>query len=228
MPSKRKPQRPKRSRAPGEFPPTVAPNPFPNPAAGPELKWNTLSINDQQLYHNVPLALFNATSILDILTSGSTSVNRVGSEITLKGVSLRILLNSKDTRPNVTYRVTLVAIPGVSSSSDAFSEQFFTNASHIALNAPPIPGIAKVYFDRIIQPSASSVTPLTSGGTNKERSVHVSFDVPFNHHVRYQTDGTASTRLMCWINAYDAYGTLTTDNIASIPNAVFACYFTDV
>jgi hypothetical protein len=191
------------------------------------LKLFTLGTNDAQLYHNVPKVAFNALSVLDAIVVGTARNQRIGAQINLKEVDIRLLLNNKDNRPNVSYRVTLVAIPGVSSDTDNFAEQFENDSTIVPFNAPPLPGIARILYDKYVVGGNYSVTPLTSGGTAKERSFYVSARVPVNRVVQYATNNVATTRLLCWVNAYDAFGTLTTDNIASIPNCSIALYYTD-
>ncbi len=219
----------RKARRPGDAVSRSQPNPFPVAPSGPELKMMYNGVNDQQIYHNVPLAMFNAVSLLDAIAVGTASYQRVGNLITLREIALRMLVNNKADRPNVTYRLTVVAVPGVTVSTDTWPE-LFTGSSGSAtqpINGHPIPGVAKVLYDRYFGGGTYSVTPITSGGTAKERSFHHNCRIKLNHPVRYTGDGVAGTRLCCYINAYDAYGSLTTDNIASIANAGYALYFTD-
>ncbi len=228
MPSRKQTKRPtRRSSRPAGAVSRSQPNPFPTAPAGAELKLMYGGINDQQIYHNVPLTVFNATSLLDAIAVGTAPYQRIGHQVTLKEIAFRFLLNNKDNRPNVTYRLTVVAIPGVSSSSDAFGEVFASASTSQPINAFLQPGVGRILHDHYIAGGNFSVTPLTSGGTVKERSFHYQCRIPMNQSVRYNTDNVATTRLIVWLNAYDAYGTLTTDNIASLPNATYALYFTD-
>jgi hypothetical protein len=202
------------------------PHPFPSTSTGPELKLAYSGANDQQLYHNTPASLVNVGNYLDQISVGTLPYQRLGAQITLRRVTLRALFNSKDVRPNVTYRVVLVAAP-TNSSTDTFAEWFATNSVITPLCAPVYPGICKVYCDKVIAPSQFSVTPLTSGGTPKERTVLFSHSISMHESVRYSSDSLATTRLVGIVIAYDAYGTLTIDNIASIANAAVGMYFTD-
>ncbi len=187
----------------------------------------SFGVNDQALYHNVPAPLLNIASPWDGITKGSDYIQRLGNSINVKFVQYSFLLNRKLDRPNVSYRIVATATLGNAGATDTFAEQFLTSSSVTPLNAPPLPGVARVLYDRIIPGGQYSVTPITSGGTGKERTDHIRFNLPINAPVQYTLDGISVTRLHVWIVAYDSFGTLTTDNIASVPNAVVTTYFTD-
>jgi hypothetical protein len=222
-PSRKQPQR--RNAAKSQSKPSLQVNPFPAPRQSAELKCCFLGTNDQQLYHNIPVAMFNAMSCLDVIASGTSITQRVGDAITVRRLSIKALVNSKADRPNVTYRVIGVLAP-YSELNDTFAEMFFSSGATPNITAPQIPGRTLLLFDRYLSPSQYSVTPLTSGGTQKERTHTFSYDHDLNRDVHY-VSGVCTTRFMVWVVAYDAYGTLTTDNIASLPTASLGVYYTD-
>ncbi len=203
-----------------------APNPFFTANRGPELKFLSYGTNDQQLYHNVPAFMFNATSILDAIGVGTAYYQRAGASVLLRRLEIRALLNNKSDRPNVSYRVVVAALP-TSDNTDTFGEIFGVNANAANITAAQVPGVAKVYLDRYIGGGDCSVTPITSGGTAKERTFHLVHCMDLVAPIRYTAANISTTRLCVFVVAYDAYGTLTTDNIASIPNASIGIYFTD-
>ncbi len=199
----------------------MAPDPFFAGSRGPELKFAPLEQSNQQLNHDVPTNLLNATSILDAITVGSSSTQRVGARIRLKSFALRAVLNSKADRPNVSYRV-MVTLSPQSTELDTLLElltgNYFTGGW--------IPGRCKVLADEYVTPSLHSVTELGSGATQKERTVVYSREWSLDGAVNY-TGAVAMTKLQVFIVPYDAYGTLTTDIIASVPVATGVMYYTD-
>jgi hypothetical protein len=155
------------------------------------------------------------------VVAGSAFSQRVGLAIHLKRFVARLVLNNKVDRPNVSYRVVLVAAPSTT-SSDTYTEQFVGG-----------------WFSGVHQPANSvvlsdTVFPLNQGSTmtqnvtpDKERSFNHVVDVPIDHAVYYNTDGLCQTRLTCYVISYDAYGTLVTDNIASIAQATWRIDYLD-
>ena len=69
----------------------------------------------------------------------------------------------------------------------------------------------------------NNVTP------NKERSFLHRLDIPINRPVTYdRLDGNlCNSRIHVYVSAYDAYATLTTDNIASVAQSSYRITFSD-
>jgi hypothetical protein len=195
---------------------------WPSGRNAPEVRFFTFQGSNYQLYHNVPVAMANAVSLFDNITQGVGLGQRVGSRIFAKRLRARFVFNNKTDRPNCSYRVAVTAAPA-STNTDAFSELFsqggFTGV-HAITNS-------LLLYD--------TVFPLNQGSgmennmtPNKERSFNHTLDIPLNHAVVYSTaDSKATTALTVWLVAYDAYGTLTTDNIASVAQVTFSIDYTD-
>ncbi len=190
----------------------------------PEVKLMYYGVNNQQLYHNTAAFLFNATSLLDSIAVGTTNYQRIGSQLRLKKLVARFLFNNKEDRPNVTYRFIVGALPESSTSDVLPAEMFATGSTTPIITAPVFPGIVKIYADQYIGGGQHSVTPIAS--TLKERSFHHTFELDMDAVVRYN-GAVCTTRLFFAVVAYDAYGTLTTDNIASVASQSVGMYFTD-
>ncbi len=189
------------------------------------MKITTFGSNDMQLYHNVPNNLANATSMLDAINVGTAVYQRIGNRIRLRKVLVNALLNNKDSRPNVTYRVVACMSP-YSASTDTFGELIALTGTTPYITAPLYPGLVKILCDKYFGGGASSVTSI-SGTTLKERTFPLKLEFNCNADVQYDAVGVAQTRLQIFVIAYDAYGTLTTDNIASIPTVSVGLYFED-
>jgi len=199
-----------------------APTAWPYAVSGsqPELKYRAATVNDVQLYHNVAALLANQNLMLYI-SPGTDVFNRLGNKIFLKDVKLRMILNNKSDRPNVSYRVVLVAVP-TSADSDSFVE-IFRGGNFCA---PFQPSTGLLLHDSIFPKNQGST--MVDASLDRERSHLHEINVSVNQAITWHpTSGAPLTSLFCFIVPYDAYATLQTDNIASIPQASVFLSFTD-
>ncbi len=191
-----------------------------NPAT--ELKTFSSQSGNYQLYHNTPAPMANITNLFDSIIPGSGYTTRVGARIFAKRLRARIVFNNKTDRPNVSYRVAVTAAPS-NTNTDSFAELFFGGG----VTGTHIPAHSLLLYDTVFPLNQGSgmdsgVAPL------KERSFNHVLDIPINHHVVYNgNDSKASTSLSVWFVPYDAYGTLPTDNIASVAQVTWAIDYTD-
>jgi len=187
-----------------------------------ELKSFFFNGSNYQLYHNVAAPYTNVTNMLDNITLGTQPYQRVGARIFLRHFECVLVLNNKTDRPNVSYRFVVVAAP-TNTNTDTFSEMF----SGAGFTSIHVPNNSLLLHDSIFPINQGSgmennVTP------NKERSFTHRVSFPINKPVTVNTnDGAFSTRLVAFVVAYDAYGTLTTDNIASVAQTSYRIMFTD-
>jgi len=187
-----------------------------------ELKFKLGQNGNYQLYHNLPVNYFNVANLLDTITLGTSNADRIGNRIFVKQLDIIMVLNNKTDRPNVSYRVAVCAAPA-SANTDSWGEHFGLNG-FTGIHAP---SNSQLLYDQTFPLNQGSgmennVTP------NKERSFNHRLSIPLNHAVNYNiNDSTASTRLIAFVAAYDSYGTLTTDNIASIAQTTYRILFTD-
>ncbi len=194
-----------------------APNPWGTGSAATEVKKYVASVTNQQLYHDLPTLVLN-TDVLANLARGTDYWNRVGYKIFVKNLEIKMLMNNKDTRPNVTYRILVIASQN-STQADTFTE-LTTPTGFLAQH---LPFTSQCLHDQML--------PLNQGATmttpTKERSFAFQLNIPINKAVVYNKDDTCATRIAIYCLAYDAHATLTTDNIASIPRATVGVEFTD-
>jgi hypothetical protein len=188
---------------------------------GPENKFYPFSFANQQLYHNVGAAMNNTGNLLDLITTGTSFAQKIGLSIKVKRLVAHLVFNNKVDRPNVSYRVICVAAPSTT-SVDTFAE-LFSGGNFAGVHLPTNSVLLHDQTFPFNQGSGmdNNVTP------NKERSFNHYMDVPINHTVIYNTDGLCQTRLTVWCICYDAHGTLTTDNIASLAQGSFRIDFVD-
>lgn len=186
-----------------------------------ESKYNLNVWSNQQLYHNVG-TLWNATAnLLDNISTGATVTTRVGNSIFVKGIEFRFVLNNKTDRPNVSYRVILAATP-TTVSSDTFGE-IVSSAQFTGVHLP----VSSVMLHDVTFPSNQGSGMENNITPNKERSFNHTAYVPINRSVTYGADGACQTRLVGYIVPFDAFGTLTTDNICSVAQASIRIDFAD-
>lgn len=216
---KRSQQRKRNKASPGALIQSAAPNPWAYGGVVTELK-SYFSSDDanRQLYHTIPVLLFNNTSLFEAIVQGTSGSTRVGARVHPVRLSVNMICNTKLARSNVSYRVSAIVCPATS-ATDTFSEHF----SGGSFTSHHIPSSSTLLHDAFWPVNQGS----TQSAATQERSSLVSFSVNLNHPIVYDSTGFCQTRLIVFVIAYDAYGTLTTDNIASIPSARIRIDYTD-
>jgi hypothetical protein len=180
--------------------------------------------SNQQLYHNVPSSYLNSPNLLDAIPWSTGASGKIGIRIFVKELVIDALLNNKAARPNVTYRFVVVAAPATA-STDAYTE-LFNGGSFMS---PHVPTSSILLFDRILPENQGTNQYLpTANATPLERSTTLRVTVPINRSVTYnESTGLCATRLMAYVIAYDAYGSLPTDNIATVATTGYRIAFYD-
>jgi len=203
-----------------------------------ETKHAHRSVENEQLYHNVVsitnnvLYLTNGTDdeVIDNTTSYAT---RLGDEVYLKGIDFRFWLSNKSDRPNVQYRIIIYKYPTRSTAPTAGAIfQDYALAVGVSNNKM----IAYIDTQNVtvlkqirIQSSGSDYS-LESGATNREKSNARTVFLPMKMaKIKYSNLSGGTPKF--WdigvaIVAYDAYGTLISDNIASVAWS-YKLYFKD-
>ena len=168
--------------------------------------------DNQQLYHN---SLSYASTNMLSTTQGNTQQTRVGDEVIGKYLKIKLWLSNKLDRPNVMYRVILYTTP-LSYTAINWGTGTSGNLMLSTTNSDKL----KIIKQKLIRPFAGDYS-LESGATNKEHSTYMAFNINLkNRKIRYQNDGTGTPLnqrdyIHLAIIAYDAYGSVITDNIAS-------------
>lgn len=184
-------------------------------------------LENQQLYHNVPNIqndfLFTRQGMGDEDGGTSNYVARIGNEIVLRGLSMKIWLANKYDRPNVMYRIIVYRykIDGSGYTNPPYQAQGTSNFMIRDLDTDRF----KILKSKIVnlQVGLSGNASTTSGSSwaiyGKEAHKIVKFWIPFkNQKYKYKSDDSgygAYWDIGLSITPYDSYGTLTTDNIAS-------------
>lgn len=202
-------------------------NPFTQVPREAEIKLISFLGDNTQLYHNTPVKMFSQEPF-GAISTGTSPYNRIGNVVRALDFRARILFNNKLDRPNVTYRFLLLAVPNNTTTIDVLTEAFTSGANNL-MCAFTDPALCMVLYDKVVG-SPIATTNWQSGGTlvQKERSMFFEVDVPINQDVVWSQNNLTTPRAQLWpiVVAYDSYGTLTTDNIASL-NVVAQLTYSD-
>jgi hypothetical protein len=187
-----------------------------------ETKTSSFSQENVQLYHN---GLHFHNNLL-YTTNGSESGDapgivamRIGDELYLQSLRLKMWFSNKNDRPNVIYRVLLywydVQVPPSTVS------EIFNSSGNLLLQTPNRENIT-VVADKYIR------NVRDSDGTTKEHSTLKFINKNWKGRKIVYNDTFGSTvpkdrSLAFAVMCYDAYGTLITDNIASAPAVLPPC-----
>ncbi len=186
--------------------------------AMPERKRFGFQAENIQLFHNKPdydaawLSCKQGTADPENL---STRLARVGDEIYLQNVNIRLWLSNKNDRPNVMYKATLFWYDATVSLSDTYVYFTQTNKMLDRINTENV-GI----IDQKTLFSGSSYTTgvASDPGSAKEHSYLMTLNGSWkNKKITYDEGGSVPRfrDIGLCVVCYDAFGTLQTDNIAT-------------
>lgn len=197
-----------------------------------ETKFRRLDTENSQLNHNVGLAGTPGPVVYSHLLRTNTGISqeeRIGDTVWAKYLKLRIWLSTKSDRPNVMFRIMVVSTP-TDQYLTAAPSNFWRNYSGNKILDYVNTDMYSIIYHRIVKITHGD-TSLESGSARHEASKMHNIYIPLNRKVSYQTDtsGTpvpksARNCLSLVIVPYDAYGTLTSDTIASFACCGLFCY----
>lgn len=197
-----------------------------------ETKYYDFAQENTNLYHNTGTlgGAFVKAVIWDpwaVIQTGPGRMNRIGDTISPTGIRFNIWLSNKDTRTNVIYRIVCAIMPRSYASAAVTNGSIdpapvLQNGSlgnYLILPFDKEKGI-KVLYDKCF--SICGKWQTNSAGAAKESSRRMSLYIKRKRSkpIRYQPGGQVVNNIFAmYIIPYDAYGTLTADNIGSV--AVF-------
>jgi len=198
-----------------------------------ETKYNHFITENQQMYHNagyIKNNLLNCTQgITDTGTALGVYSNRVGDEIIARGISIKLWIANKLDRPNVMYRMVVYKYQ---SQSPPASTALFKGANGNKImdefdNEYITPVYSRIFN---LQAGFSAYASATAGDVDgREAHVYKQIWIPLKNKKIHYVDGGSIPKLIDYgffIVPYDSYGTLGTDNIASIAFQ-YKLYFKD-
>ncbi len=183
-----------------------------------ETKHAVLSYATRELYHNNSYQI--TSNLIDVTQGVQDQTNRLGDEITLRGLKLYLKLESKYDRPNTNFRIVVARCrQGIAGS---LSLPIKTISGNATFDPVDMEQLMKVHVNRTYRfGDQNTFVDSTMGAANNNRTTHFrKIWIPLNN-VRYKflnqnsNQGTAYN-IACWVAAYDASTELSTDNIGSI------------
>lgn len=188
-----------------------------------ETKHTNDTVVKTELYHNT------YTNLGDILKKaypleGTGDDQRIGDKIVQRGIKIRMLLGQKYDRPNVTFKIWLLRF----NSTFGFNSLFDQTSGNILLDSTNS-DYCKVVWSKTIHknyPNLSAAVPGTVESREITFPLQQYLSIPKN--ITFTTNGgtdAGATQMShaLIVGAYDAYGTLETDNIGYVQ--VFTRYY---
>lgn len=183
-----------------------------------EGKEKTTDHGKTELYHNslAKVATINGANSTVMPMQGNGDTQRNGDRIIARGFKVHCLMGQKADRPNITWRVIVVAQrPGTAGLT---YNQLFKNVSGSGMLDEINDDMVTVLYQKYWKPLKSSIVTANAGVENsQEFTFSKRFFIPRKKVYKFDEDGSAQhddKLLMLYMLPYDAYGTLITDNIA--------------
>jgi len=164
-----------------------------------------------EFYHNLPQYVLKLNLPAGNPTQGLGDNMRVGDQINTSGYTVRLLIGQKAARPNVTFKIWFIKVPQSTTFSYASWFDPVTNNSLLDDINEDLCTVVKTVTYRPNQASLAG-----TGGL--EYTFAKKLWIPYRKLVKFAPANAAITTsdpmdLVMIVTAYDAYGTLQTDNI---------------
>lgn len=190
----------------------------------PEKKVFGYNKENGQLFHNKPLyiaSLLECKQGVEDPNDQADVLVRIGDEMYLRNVNVRFWLSNKNDRPNVMYKLVLFWYDSEATLSDTLVYFTQTNKMLDRYNNEQI----SIIDQQTIFSGPSYTTGVASDpGSAKEHSYLCTLKGRWKgKKIKYDEGGTVpkTRNIGIVVACYDAFGTLQTDNIASVAyNAV--------
>jgi len=185
-----------------------------------EPKSKNKTIDKGELYHNVIYnVLLNAPSHMP--SQGVKDTERVGDQINMSGIKLRVLFGQKTDRPNVTFRYWFLSVP--KGSAYVYNQWFEAITNNVLLDD------VNKDFVKVLQTGQMRPNEAGLGAVGGDEYTFTrKFWVPYRKTIKFGPSDTATTHndddVWFLLAAYDAYGTVITDNIAYFQAAATIFY----
>jgi len=187
-----------------------------------ETKLYDTSYENTQLYHDtVTVPIFNPW---DQITKGTNENQRVGDEIYPRGYKLRLWLSNKSDRPNVTYRVIIGIAPrsvGATAVTSANIQNYLFRPPDLGTGSNGLlePVSTDNGFKTLVDKRYRNNIAQSYMGTAvfKEHAIYKDYFIKRKGggKILYTGNTIKNKFFFVAIVAYDSFGTLFTDNIAS-------------
>jgi hypothetical protein len=183
-----------------------------------EPKEHRVAYDKREMFHN---SFYNPTLSIGMVQQLNAAVNmpaqgvkdneRVGDQINVSRWTLKLLIGQKSDRPNVTFRYLVVSVP--KGSPITYGNWFIATTSNVLLDDPNR-DFVKVIKSGIWRPNEAGL----SGSGGDEYTFTKQLYVPYKKTVKFGPDDAARTHndndVYFILMAYDAFGSIQSDNIA--------------
>jgi len=169
----------------------------------------------RQIYHDSYAAPYSLDDASQMPSQGMGDMERVGDEIYTSRIQVQMLLAQKLDRKNVTFR--LIVVKATSQAVPTNYATLFIGTTDNCLLDEVNKDRVNVVYDKLIK---KIITPDLSGvgGADKEFTFVHKFNIPMKERIKFGIDADTGAnnrkKHYMYVFAYDAYGTLVTDNIA--------------
>lgn len=185
----------------------------------------------QELYHNLvgTVAQINAPTVNHMPSQGDGDTNRTGDKIIARGFKVHALFGHKADRPNITWRVIIAAQrPGLGPLNYS---GLLKNMSGNGLLDECNKDRVTILMQKYLKPFKSDMQAHTAAPGaepyDKEFTFTRRFWIPRKMVYKFELNGGYQhndKELYMYVLPYDAYGTLTTDNIGYCQVWTKFCY----
>lgn len=146
-------------------------------------------------------------------TQGVADNQRIGDEINMTGWTLRLLIGQKADRPNVNWRYFVLSVP--KGSPITYANWFVLSSGNVLLDDPNR-DFVKTIKQGIWRPNEAGLV----GGSADEYTFTKRIWVPYRKLLKFGPGSAVNTHndndIYFVLMAFDAFGTLATDNIGYV------------
>ncbi len=191
-----------------------------------ETKQRSSYITQQTLKHNTWYSNYGLLNLFE----GTDRDNRTGEDVYLKALTIKMHFNTFSDRPQVMFRCMLVRVP-TDKKGTTTDNLFQWAASAGATNymlAFPHTDIVTVLAEKFVQIKGDSHWDNIGTLVSKQMATTcvLSYNFKMGQRVKYYDNEPRDFSIRLLVLAYDAHGTLVSDNLATM-ETMFRLYFKD-
>nr|WPR18748.1 MAG: capsid protein [Skomarfal virus 48] len=171
------------------------------------------STDKVNLYHNSFSYALHLNDVNGMPTQGTGDNMRVGDEINVTRYRVRALIGQQADRPNVTFRWFFIEAPkGLSAT---YANFFIATTNNVMLDDPNEDAV-RVLKRGQMRPNQAGLLPVGGDEYTFTKEWSLNYKRKYKFGPAQATTAHNQREVYFIIMAYDAYGTLVTDNIAYI------------
>jgi len=189
-----------------------------------EPKCKRTAIGNTNVLHNTYGYRIQLNQTANMPIQGVGDTQRVGDQINLTGFKIKMMIEQKADRPNVTWKLYVVSVP--KGSGYGYSSWFENTTGNLLLDEPN-KDFVKVLKSAVWRPNQAS---LTADASSRDYSFTKTIWVSRKKILKFGPSDGAITHndsdIHLLLTGYDAYGTLETDQVGNC-QALVEVYYRD-